>query len=77
MQRILAQLELQITRFTFDAWLQDSEAIDCREGVLIVAVPDRRAKGWLAVRLMPTIERTVERTIGARAKAVRVEFVVR
>jgi hypothetical protein len=57
--------------------LQDSQGVECREGVLIVAVPNGRAKDWLEARLMPIIERTVERTVGPGAEAERVRFVVR
>jgi chromosomal replication initiation ATPase DnaA len=76
-QGILAQLELQLTRATFASLLQESHGVDCREGVLIVAVPNGRVKDWLEARLMPIIERTVGRTIGAGGKAERVRFVVR
>lgn len=75
-QRILAQLELQLTRATFASLLQDSQGVECRDGSLIVAVPNRRAKDWLEARLVPTIERTVKRTIGAGASNHRVRFVV-
>jgi hypothetical protein len=76
-QTILARLELQLTRATFASLLQESQGIDWREGVLIVAVPNGRAKDWLEARLMPIIERTVERTVGPEAEAERVRFVVR
>ena len=75
-QRILAQLELQLTRATFASLLQESQGVDCREGVLTVAVPNHRAKDWLEARLMPMIKRTVGRMVEAGAKAERVCFVV-
>jgi hypothetical protein len=75
-QRILAELELQLTRATFASLLQESQGVDCGEGVLVVAIPNRRAKDWLEARLMPTIERTVGRLVEAGAKAERVRFVV-
>lgn len=58
---ILAELELQMTRCTFSAWLQPTRAIDLSATYVTVQVPSPAAKAWLENRLNLKIERTIAR----------------
>lgn len=68
----LAELELQMTRATFDTWLRGSRAVDGAPDEIVVAVEHAYALDWLNHRLMPVIQRTVDRVAG-RQMAVRFE----
>lgn len=75
----LREMELQMTRPTFDTWLRSSEAVDLiieedSKGRLIVGVVNAYALDWLNYRLMPVVQRAVQRMAGG---PVVVEFVVR
>jgi len=60
-QQALGELELQMTRATFDTWLRNSRAMDIEEGVLVISVKNQYAVEWLTRRLYPTIQRTLQR----------------
>ena len=66
----LGELQLQMTRPTFDTWLKNTRAISYEDGTLIVGVHSAYAKDWLENRLMSIIKRTlagiVDRTVEAR-----------
>lgn len=70
----LGELQLQMTRATFDTWLRGSRVVEATEGCLIVAVRHAYAVDWLQNRLMPVIQRTVARH--ARGD-VKITFVAR
>jgi hypothetical protein len=59
--RSLGELQLQMTRATFDTWLRGSEVVEVGDGCLTVAVRHAHAVDWLQNRLLPVIERTVAR----------------
>jgi chromosomal replication initiator protein len=69
-QAALGELQLQMTRPTFDTWLKNTRAISYEDGTLIVGVHSAYAKDWLENRLMSIIKRTlagiVDRTVEAR-----------
>jgi chromosomal replication initiator protein len=69
----LGELQLQMTRATFDTWLRDSRFLKYEDGCFVVGVKNGYAKDWLENRLMPTILRTIVRLAG---RAVEVRFVV-
>ena len=66
----LGELQLQMTRPTFDTWLKNTRAISYEDGTLIIGVHNAYAKDWLENRLMSIIKRTlagiVDRTVEAR-----------
>jgi hypothetical protein len=71
-EQILGDLQLQMARATFDQWLRGSELLDLRRpqaGVarLVVQVTSPYALDWLEHRLIPLIQRTVERRLGQEA----------
>ena len=60
----LGELQLQMTRATFDTWLRGSQVVEAGDGCLTIAVRHAYAADWLQNRLMPVIQRTVSRTAG-------------
>ena len=74
-QSVLAELQLQMTRETFNTWLKPTEILSFDEGnPLVVGVENGYVKEWLSNRLLTTIERTVASIVG---RAVEVKFVVK
>jgi chromosomal replication initiator protein len=72
-QTALAELELQMTHATFDAWLRGTHADPASNGTLIVRTKNKYAVEWLDNRLRPAIERTLRSIAGEN---VPVTFVV-
>jgi chromosomal replication initiator protein len=73
-QVVLGELQLQMTRATFDTWLRGSRVISCEGENLTVFVRHTYAVDWLQHRLLPTIKRTLRRHIGSD---LRVSFTAR
>lgn len=55
----LGELELQMTKATFNTWLKDATLLSCEEGVFVIGVRNDYAKDWLENRLRDTILRTL------------------
>jgi chromosomal replication initiator protein len=73
-QAALGELELQMTRATFDTWLRDTHCIGIEEGdTLIVGVKNGYAVEWLENRLYTMIQRTLHHITG---KEMQARFVV-
>jgi hypothetical protein len=74
-QTALSELELQMTRATFDTWLRGSTAMEMDAGThtLTVGVKNDYAVEWLSNRLYPVVERAVQRLTG---NGTRVVFMV-
>jgi hypothetical protein len=68
----LTELQLQMTRATFEAWLRGSRVVDAGEDSLTIAVRQPCAVDWLQHRLLPVIGRTVARHAG---RELRITFV--
>ena len=60
----LNELQLQMTRATFDTWLRGSHVIEADDSCLTIAVRHAYAVDWLQHRLLPVIQRTVARHAG-------------
>ncbi len=59
-QAALGELELQMTRATFDTWLRDAECLGMENSnVLVIGVRNGYAVEWLENRLYPVIKRTL------------------
>jgi hypothetical protein len=68
---VLDDLEGQVTKATFDAWLRDTKPLCVDDGVITVQAKNSYAIEWLESRLLPVINRTVERyRAGAEIKFV-------
>jgi hypothetical protein len=69
----LAQLQLQMTRATFDNWLKDTSLLSCENGTWQVAVTTPAAQEWLQNRLHDTVRR-VATTVAEHP--VELQFIV-
>ncbi len=63
-QAALGELQLQMTRATFDTWLRGSQVVACDSGTLTIYVRHSYAVDWLQNRLLPTILRTLQHLAG-------------
>jgi chromosomal replication initiator protein len=71
---ILGELELQLPRPTFETWLKPTEGLRSDDRNFVVEVPTPFYVEWLERRIYQTIQRTVERLMGA---PLEVSFQVR
>ncbi len=55
----LGELELQMTRATFNTWLKDARLLSCENDDYVIGVRNDYAKDWLENRLSDTILRTL------------------
>jgi hypothetical protein len=72
-QAALRELELQMTKATFDTWVRNTRAISHKDGTFVIGVYDALARDWLENRLLTTVERTL---VGIIGHPVDVEFAV-
>ncbi len=70
----LGELQLQMTKATFDTWVRPTHAINYVDGAMTVGVHSPYAKEWLENRLQTTIQRTVTGIVG---HSVEVHYVVK
>ncbi len=69
----LGELQLQMTRATFDTWLRGSRLLKHEDDLFVIGVKNGYAKDWLENRLLATIKRTLARLVG---RTVDVQFIV-
>ena len=69
----LGELELQMTRATFNTWLKDTRLLAYEDGDFVIGVRNDYAKDWLENRLRETILRTLSEIAG---DWVNIRFVV-
>ena len=72
-QAALGELQMQMTKATFDTWVKPTHAIAYEDGTFIIGVQNGYAKDWLENRLMGVIKRTLT---GILNRSVEVRFVV-
>ena len=60
----LGQLEMQLPRATFDAWLKQTQGIGFHQQNLLVEVPSVFTIAWLEQRMYQTILRTLRQVSG-------------
>src|SRR3990172_8291658 len=72
-QAALGELQLQLTKSTYDTWLRDTSLLSHEDGLFVIGVENAYAKDWLENRLLSTIKRTLT---GITGKAVEVKFTV-
>jgi chromosomal replication initiator protein len=66
----LGELQLQMTRATFDTWLRGSRVVAHKDGTFTIYVKHAYAVDWLQNRLQPLIRRTLQRHAGPEANVV-------
>mgnify|MGYP001309704445 CR=1 FL=1 len=69
----LGELELQMTKATFNTWLKDARLLACEDDEYVIGVRNDYAKDWLENRLQDTILRTLSAIVG---HVVVIRFVV-
>ncbi len=63
----LGELELQMTRATFDTWLRDTRCLGVENNdTLVIGVKNGYAVEWLENRLQPIVQRTLQHIAGKR-----------
>jgi len=72
-QSVLAQLQMEMPRASYDTWVRDTHPISYDKGIITVGVSNAYARDWLESRLASTINRLL---IGILNSNVSVEFVV-
>jgi chromosomal replication initiator protein len=72
-QSVLAQLQMEMPRASFDTWVRDTRPIGYENGALTVSVGNAYARDWLESRLASTVNRLL---IGILNSNVAVNFVV-
>jgi len=72
-QAALRELQLQMTKATFDTWVKNTRAISHKDEIFVIGVPNALARDWLENRLLTTVERTL---VGIIGYPVEVEFAV-
>lgn len=73
-QAALGELQLQLTRATFETWVKNTFVIGYEDNTFVVGAHNAYAKDWLENRLLTTIKRTL---IGIIGRTVDIRFVVR
>jgi len=73
-QETLKQLQLQMTKETFNTWLKDTRLIGVEGDVYTIEVKNSMAVDWLENRLIDTITRTLSNIVGS---AAQVKFVAK
>ena len=63
----LGELQLQMTRETFNTWLKPTQVVSFEDDVLTIGVENEHVRVWLSKRLLVTVERTV-RSITAEGR---------
>jgi chromosomal replication initiator protein len=69
----LGELELQMTKATFNTWLKDTFLVSCEDNIYTIGVRNAYAKDWLENRLCDTILRTLGAITGQQ---VNIRFIV-
>jgi len=72
-QTALGELQLKVTRATFETWVKDTRVLSYQDGEFSIGVHSAFAKDWLENRLASLIKRTLSRIMGRSAE---VSFVV-
>ena len=72
-QSVLAQLQMEMPRASFDTWVRDTRPMAYENGIITVGVRNAYARDWLESRLSSTVSRLL---IGILNSNVSVEFIV-
>ena len=72
-QAAQGELQLQMTRATYDTWVKPTSVLSYEDGALAVAVPNAYTQEWWQSRLLSTVKRILTGIVG---QSVDVRFVV-
>jgi hypothetical protein len=62
---VLGEVELQMTRATFDTWLRDTQCQGVIDNTLVIQAKNEYAIEWLESKLYPIIQRALHTTLEA------------
>ena len=63
-QETLGELQLELSKETFNAWLRDAALVSHGPGAFIIGVKNAYAKDWLTHRLAEPIRRALSKVVG-------------
>jgi chromosomal replication initiator protein len=72
-QTTLGELQMQVTRATFETWVKDTRVLSYEDGEFVIGVHSAFAKDWLENRLLSRIKYALIKIMG---RSVDVSFVV-
>ena len=72
-QTALGELQLEMTRATYETWVKPTSLMSFEDGRFAIAVPNAYAQEWLQNRLLSTVKRVLT---GITGRSVEVKFVV-
>jgi len=72
-QAALGELQLQMTKPTFETWVKPARVVAYEDGEFIIAVPSAFTKDWLESKLLSSIKRALSGILG---RSVDVAFIV-
>lgn len=73
-ERVLGELQIQVSKANYDTWLRDSQGMSCQNDTFVVAVHNAFVAEWLTKRLYPLVRKTLANIIG---RDVNVQFAIR
>lgn len=71
-ERVLGELQLQVSRANYITWLKNSYGVDCRENIFTVGVPNAFIAEWLTKRLHSLVRKTLAQLLG---RDIDVQFI--
>ncbi|MCL4270705.1 MAG: chromosomal replication initiator protein DnaA [Anaerolineales bacterium] len=72
-QTVIAQLQMDMPRASFDTWVRDTRPVGYDNGILTVGVRNAYARDWLDSRLATTVNKLLIETLNSK---VSVNFIV-
>ena len=72
-QSILGQLQMEMPRASFDAWVRNTKPVSYQDGTLTIGVHNAYARDWLESRLASTVSRLL---VGIMNDRVAINFIV-
>jgi chromosomal replication initiator protein len=72
-QAALGELQLQMTKATFDTWFKTSRVVAYEDGTFVIGVSSAYAKDWLENRLSGAVKRTLN---GIAGRSVEVRYMI-
>jgi chromosomal replication initiator protein len=72
-QAAIGQLQMEMSKASYDTWVRSTEMLSCKEGVFTIGVPNAYARDWLESRLTSTITRILA---GLLEGTQKVNFIV-
>ena len=72
-ESVLGQLQMEMPKASFDAWVRDTQVVSCDDASLVIGAHSSTARDWLESRLRSTVSRSL---VGILNRSVEVEFIV-